>query len=75
MSLKPGYVLPEVPDGYNQPCVFCYPDDSIELDFVSADLSNFASEKHTLDMITPWLEGYVPSKEEWEGLGFFVFES
>jgi hypothetical protein len=71
-KLKPNYTLPVVPTGYDCPVVFQYTDGSSELDFLSDKRKNFASEKMKLDLVWPWVDGFTPSHDDWNKIGFSV---
>lgn len=69
IGLKSNWVKPVIPDGYDQICVFTYPDGEAVLDFVNHETASFASEEFDVKLDWPWQDGYSPADKDWSSLG------
>ena len=63
---------PEIPRGFDQLCAFHYADGDIVLDFASSVRKDFASETMEVNLVWPWKDGFEPSNDDWEALGFLA---
>jgi len=75
MSLKNNYQKSPVPEGFDQPCAFRYPDGETILDFVSHERRDFASEIMDIEIEWPWMEGYKPTEQDWLNIGFLPLQA
>lgn len=76
-NLKDNWSHPKIPDGYNQAAVRIGLIGNVKLDFITTPGPNvrvFSSNNdHELPKaIWPWLKGHVPSREDWESIGFLT---
>lgn len=80
-SLKPHWAMPECPDGYTQPVVHLGMSGAVRLDFIAVPKQGSGERIRAFRLESrarvpqcewPWLDGYKPSRDDWESLGFRV---